>query len=375
MKILAGKLYTPTKVIDDAYISINDGKITEITQSKARPDLSFPIVAPGLIDTHTHGAVGVDAMKLDKDGLTKLSIFYAKHGVTSFLLTTVSDTFENTLHICEAASNLMNEFFAGAKLVGLHMEGPYLNPSKKGAHKEQYLKNPDMNELQELVSKYGKIIKVFTIAPELQNSMQAIRFLSENKIVVTLGHTDADYETALKAIGNGAKRATHVFNAMRSFSHRDPGIIGAVLTDDRVFCEVICDFIHLHPCALDLVIKAKGFRRTVLVSDSMSATGLNDGEYELGDLQVTVKNGVAKLKGSETLAGSTLTLDQAVSNLVFRMNYKTKDVIRMATLNASIASGLNLGRIAVGSIADLVCLDENLMVVATVVNGKVVYSV
>ncbi len=375
MKILARKLYTPLKVLQDAILNIEDGRIVEITKDGAKPDLLFPLVAPGLIDSHTHGAVGVDAMKIDRYGLEKLSGFYARHGVTSFLITTVSDTFESIAQVCETVLKYSKNRVFGAKVAGVYIEGPYLNPSKKGAHKEQYLKNPNVKELQELVSRYRNLIKVFAIAPELENSTEAIKYLVTKKIIVTLGHSDADYETALRAVETGARRATHVFNAMRNFSHREPGIVGAVLTDDRVFCEVISDFVHLHPAVVDLIVKTKGFGMVVLVSDSMSATGLKDGDYTLGDLQVTVKDGVARLKGSETLAGSTLVLDQAVRNLVFKMKYELKNVLRMATYNAAVASGLKSGLIRVGSAADLVCFDEQLNVVATFVDGRMVYSV
>ncbi|AEH52008.1 N-acetylglucosamine-6-phosphate deacetylase [Pseudothermotoga thermarum] len=373
MRILAKKLYTPLQVIEDVCITIEGEKIVGIEKTQQKVDKAFPIVAPGLVDTHTHGAVGIDAMQIDKEGLEKLSLFYASRGVTSFLLATVSDTFEKIVHVCETV-NEFKEKLPAAKLRGLYIEGPYLNPSKKGAHKEQYLKKPDIKELQKLVDNYKEIVKVFTIAPELEGSIEAIKFLAKNNVVVSIGHTEADYQTTVDAVNAGATRATHLFNAMRSFSHREPGIVGAVLTDERVFCEIICDLVHVHPIVIEIALKSKGFQKVVLVSDSMSATGLEDGEYLLGDLEVVVKNKVARLKNSDTLAGSTLTLDQAIKNLVLNLNLDLKSALTMATLNACLASNLRCGTIQVGMPADLVCFDEELNVVATFVDGKLVYS-
>lgn len=374
MRIRFEKLFTPRKIYQDMCLIIENGIIEKIEKSKIHCDLYLPLIAPGFIDSHTHGAIGIDVMNATVDDFQKLSLFYARHGVTTFLPTTVSDTFQKISQVAKTLKEFMTLQPQGAKIAGLYIEGPYLNPSKKGAHKEDLLKNPDLDELSSFVEKFGDIIKIFAIAPELKDSEKVINFLKKKKIVTTIAHTDATYDQALLAIENGCTRATHVFNAMRPFSHRDPGVIGAVLTDKRVFCEIICDMIHLHPITVKLVINAKGPRRCVLVTDSMAATGLEDGEYSLGELQVVVKNKIARTKEDQSLAGSTLTLDEAIRNVVFKLNVALKDAILMATLSVAMSSNLDSGRIEPGRTADLVALDENLNVVATFVSGKMVYS-
>jgi len=368
------KLFTPTKVYQDMCLVVENGVVQEIKRSKVHCDLRFPLLAPGFIDSHTHGAIGIDIMNLSIDDLQKLSLFYARHGVTTFLPTTVSDTFEKISQVARTVQQFMKLQPFGAKAAGLYVEGPYLNPTKKGAHKEDLLKKPDFEELSRFVKSFGDTVKIFAIAPELDGSHKAIDLLKQKRIVTTIAHTNATYDETIAAIENGCTRATHVFNAMRSFSHRDPGVVGAVLTDKRVFCELICDMIHVHPAAIKLVINAKGPSRCVLVTDSMAATGLEDGEYSLGELQVIVKDKIARTKEDQSLAGSTLTLDEAVRNVVVKLDVPVKDAITMATQSAARSSNLDSGQIKMGKCADLVALDEDLNVVATFVCGRKVYS-
>ncbi|ABV34544.1 MULTISPECIES: N-acetylglucosamine-6-phosphate deacetylase [Pseudothermotoga] len=374
MKIRAKRAITPSRILEDKIITIENGVIQSVSSSGLKADFTYPIIAPGYIDSHTHGAIGIDAMSATVEDFEKLSMFYAKHGVTTFLVTTVSDKFEKLSSVAETVRKSMRTKLPGSKIGGLYVEGPYLNPSKKGAHKEELLKNPDLEELSRFVEKFREITKIFAIAPELKNAAVAIKFLRKNGIIPTIAHTDATYEQTVQAIEIGATRATHVFNAMKSFSHREPGVVGAALTEKNVYCEVICDLVHLHPATVKLIINAKGPNKTVLVTDSMAATGLEDGEYSLGELKVVVKGKIARLKGENNLAGSTLTLDQAVRNVVFNLGYTEKEAIIMATLTPARASKLNAGIIKEGKTADLVALDEELNVVATFVSGERVYS-
>lgn len=374
MRIRFRKLFTPTKMYQDMCLRIENGFVEEIERSKVHCDLHFPIIAPGFIDSHTHGAIGIDIMNATIDDFQKLSIFYAKHGVTTFLPTTVSDTFERISQVAKKVEKFMELQPQGAKIAGLYIEGPYLNPSKKGAHKEDLLRKPDLDELSRFIERFGDVVKIFAIAPELKDSQKVINFLKKKKIISTIAHTDATYDQTMTAIEDGCTRATHVFNAMRAFSHREPGVVGAVLTDKRIFCEIICDMVHLHPATVKLIINAKGPNRCVLITDSMAATGLEDGEYSLGELQVVVQNKIARTKEDQSLAGSTLTLDHAVKNVVFKLNINMKDAIMMATYSAARSSNLDSGKIVPSSCADLVALDENLNVVATFVSGKMVYS-
>ncbi|MEJ5230046.1 MAG: N-acetylglucosamine-6-phosphate deacetylase [Pseudothermotoga sp.] len=375
MRIRAKKLFTPQETLSEISLKVENGVIEELDSFKGHCELSFPIVVPGFIDSHTHGAIGIDVMNATVDDLQRLSHFYAQHGVTTFLATTVSDRFEKISRVAEVVEKFTKTQPTGARCGGLYVEGPYFNPAKRGAHKEDLLKDPDLVELRHFVERFANVVRVFAIAPELSNSLEAIRYLVEKKIVVSIAHTDATYEQAVAAINNGCSRATHVFNAMRGFSHREPGVVGAVLIDRRVFCEIICDMIHLHPATVKLVLDTKGPSRSVLVTDSMTATGLEDGEYFLGELQVVVKDKIARTKVDQSLAGSTLTLDEAVRNLVFKLDFNLRDVVTMATKTASEASGLDCGVIKVGGCADFVALDEDLRVIATFVSGKMVYSI
>jgi len=375
MRIRAKKLFTPQETLSEVSLKIENHVIEELDSFKGHCELSFPIVVPGLIDSHTHGAIGIDVMNATIDDLQRLSHFYAQHGVTTFLATTVSDRFERIWKVAEVVEKFMKIQPSGARCAGLYVEGPYFSPEKRGAHKKDFLKDPDLAELKDLIERFANVVRIFAIAPELSNSLEAIRYLVEKKIVVSIAHTDATYEQTVVAINNGCSRATHVFNAMRAFTHREPGVVGAVLTDRRVFCEVICDMIHLHPATIKLIVDAKGPNRCVLVTDSMTATGLEDGEYSLGELQVIVKDKIARTKVDQSLAGSTLTLDEAVRNLTFKLDLNLKDVVTMATKTASEASGLGCGVIKVGGSADFVALDEDLRVVATFVSGKMVYSI
>ncbi|MGJ8455340.1 N-acetylglucosamine-6-phosphate deacetylase [Pseudothermotoga sp. U03pept] len=375
MRVRFKKLFTPHETFNEMCLGIENGVVEKIEDSKTRCDLSFPILVPGFIDSHTHGAVGIDLMSATVDDLQKLSSFYAKHGVTTFLPTTVSDTFEKISRVAEVVEEFMKTQPPGARCEGLYIEGPYLSNEKRGAHKKELLKNPDLGELMTFIERFAKVVRIFAIAPELSNSLEAIRYLAGKKIIVSIAHTDSTYEQTIAAIDNGCSRATHLFNAMRSFSHREPGVVGAVLTDKRVFCEIICDMIHLHPAAVKLAISAKGPRRCVLVTDSIAATELEDGEYSLGELKVVVKDKIARTKEDQSLAGSTLTLDEAVRNVVFKLDVNLKDAITMATQSAARASGLKYGVIRTGRSADFVALDENLKVVATFVSGKMVYSI
>lgn len=248
-----------------------------------------------------------------------------------------------------------------AEVLGLYLEGPYFSAAKKGAQSPEYLKNPDIDELTKFIQLSKGTIKVVALAPELPGAMEAIKYLRNQGITVSAGHTDATFDTARKAFDYGITQVTHVFNGMRGFSHREPGISGAVLIDERVYCEMICDGIHLHPGAMKLVIKTKGKDKILLISDSMMAAGLSDGEYTLGGQKVIVKGQEARLSDG-TLAGSTLTLNRAIYNMVHMAGVSLPDAVRMATLNPARVIGIDeqKGSIEIGKDADLVIFDGRL---------------
>lgn len=374
MKLRAKRLFTPLRELEEVCVTIENGKIVSIHKDNLVVGRSYPILAPAFIDSHTHGAMGIDVMKANVEEFIKLSSFYAKHGVGRFLPTTVSDNFDNLLRVVSTVRKAMNSCELTSKIDGLYVEGPYLNPTKSGAHKRELLKHPDTDELKHFLLKSGDIVRIFAIAPELDGAQEAIRILRRHDVIVSIAHTDATYDQALRAIKAGATRATHVFNAMRQFDHREPGVLGAILTDEKIYCELICDLVHLHPATIKLVLKTKGVFKSLLISDSMAATGLSDGVYELGQMKVEVQQGIVKLFGKNTLAGSTLTIDQAVRNLVFKLDVPLRSAFIMSSFTPAKASGLHSGVIAEGRVADIVVLDEELNVVALYVEGRLVYS-
>lgn len=374
MKLRAKRLFTPLREFEEVCVTIENGKIVSIHEDNLVVGRSYPILAPAFIDSHIHGAMGIDVMKANVEEFIKLSSFYAKHGVGRFLPTTVSDNFDNLLRVASTVRKAMNSCELTSKIDGLYVEGPYLNPTKSGAHKRELLKHPDTDELKHFLLKSGDTVRIFAIAPELDGAQEAIKILRRHDVIVSIAHTDATYDQALRAIKAGATRATHVFNAMRQFDHREPGVLGAILTDEKIYCELICDLVHLHPATIKLVLKTKGVFKSLLISDSMAATGLSDGVYELGQMKVEVQQGIVKLFGKNTLAGSTLTIDQAVRNLVFKLDVPLRSAFIMSSFTPAKASGLHSGVIAEGRVADIVALDEELNVVALYVEGRLVYS-
>ena len=258
--------------------------------------------------------------------------------------------------------------------MGIHLEGPFFHLEKKGAQPEEYIKLPDLNNIQELLEiAKGKLIMV-SLAPELKGSIEVIEKLKANNVAVAMAHTNATFESAQEGIDSGITIATHLYNGMRSFNHREPGVIGASLLDNRVYCELIYDRIHLHDVAAKMALRMKGYDKIVLVSDAMMAAGLGDGEYLLGNQKVFVKDGAAKL-ASGSLAGSTLNLKQAVYNMVKFLEVPIHEAVKMASLNPAkaINRGRELGSIRVGKRADLIIFDENLDIKHTISGGNQIW--
>jgi len=282
------------------------------------------------------------------------------------------------LSICSIIPEAINEWNSlreppGARILGLHLEGPYINPEKRGAQNPKYIRAPKIKEIMQYYNASKQYLKMITLAPEITSALDIISILVRLGITVSLGHSNADYEVAKKAIEKGASRATHLFNAMRKIHHRDPGLIIALLENESVYIELITDFIHLHPSIIKFVINHVGTRRIVLISDSISATDLPDGEYSLGGLKVSVKEGIARLRDG-TLAGSTLTLDKALKNM-YSLGYSLNDITRMLSLNPALSLKIHdLGDIRPGYKADFIVLDNELNVKATIIKGVEVFS-
>lgn len=375
------RVITPYEILNDKSVIVEDGKIIDITSEEVSPEDFLEVIdaksnylSPGFIDIHNHGNSGYDFMDANFDAFDEISKFHLKNGVTSYLLTTITSKHEDLINVLNAGSEYIDSDMRYSNMVGIYLEGPYFSKEKKGAQPEKYLKNPTIEEIDEFIKASNNHLKVVSIAPEMENSLNSIRYLKEKGIKVAMGHTNSTYDIARKAIDSGATIATHLYNGMRSFSHREPGIIGAALTDERVKCELIADMIHIHKAALKLAIDVKGFDSIILISDAMMAAGKADGMYKLGGQDVTVKEGKAILKDG-TIAGSTLTLDRAVFNLVHHVGIKLSDAVRMASLSAAKAIGMDdrKGSIEIGKDADMIVFDEKLNILNTIVNGEIRY--
>jgi N-acetylglucosamine-6-phosphate deacetylase len=373
-------LYTPFERLEGCLLRISDGKIAQILPASpdigvAAPVIHEPgaVVAPGFIDLHVHGARGRDLMDGSAESLQTVSSTLARHGTTAFLATTLSAPDSDTEVAIRGFAEHRDRIAEGAAPLGIHMEGPFLNPIRRGTHNSSYLSLPSIPALRHFVELSGNTVLKMTVAPELERALAMIREAVGMGIQISMGHSDATFEQARAAVEAGATQATHLFNAMRPFQQREPGIVGLVLTDDRVSAEIIADGIHVHPAALKMLIKLKGVERTLLITDGLSAVDMPEGRYPLGDKMVLVDAGACRDENG-TLAGSTLTLDRAVRNLVHWLEIPLQDALTAASATPARCMRLERkGVIAPGADADLVFLDGQLNVIKTMVAGRVVY--
>ena len=361
-------------------VYVQEGRIAQLAKKVNAPadcprlDLSGKRLAPGFIDIHTHGAAGVDVNAATTEQLNgTIGHFFASQGTTGWLCSVLTDTPEQTLWCLDQAKDAMKEQGDWAQLLGVHLEGPFLASQYKGAMPEHLLQTGSA----ELFAKYEAAgegaVKYMTVSPEVAGVPEMIRDIAA-RVKVAIGHSGAEYDTAMECIENGAVSATHTFNAMRLFHQHQPAIMGAVLESD-VYCEAICDGRHLHPASVRLLLKCKGYDRVVAVTDSIMAAGLPDGNYKLGVNDVVVEDGDAKLASDGTRAGSTLTTGQALKNLVKFTGEGPEKVLPLLTENPADLLGLaRKGRIAPGCDADFVVLGDDLSVLRTIVGGRTVYT-
>ncbi len=346
---------------ENVNLRLIDGKITEISKEycdcdEEVIDATGLMAIPGLIDIHTHGCVGDDTMDAEFE---KLCDAWGKNGTTSVYPTTMTMDYESIKRVNDAKTD-----WPGAQILGFHMEGPYINVEKKGAQNEKFVKPADLSEFISLPN-----MKLITIAPECFDNME---FIKNCDAVVCIGHTSCDYDTAVEAIKNGANCLTHTFNAMPPFAHRDPGPIGAAVTEN-IYVQVITDGLHVHKAAVMALYKMFGTDRMVIISDSLKACGVSDGEYEFGGQLIDVVNGIARVK-SGAIAGSTSYLWQCVKSAV-SMGIPFDDAVTMATETPARLMGLdNKGVIAVGKDADILLVDEQLNLNKVIIKGKVYYG-
>ncbi|MFC9774353.1 N-acetylglucosamine-6-phosphate deacetylase [Paenibacillus chitinolyticus] len=328
------------------------------------------LLIPGMIDVHIHGANGFDMMDGSETSIQEVSRACAATGCTSFLATSVSSTIEDLIAMIRSVKRVAGHE-VGAKIAGIHLEGPYLNPKRKGMQNERFLRHPDLAEMKEIFDEADGLIKMVTIAPELPGGMELISFLKETGVIIAVAHSDATYEEAKQAFEAGASHVTHCFNGMRPIHHRDPGLVVAAFEEEHVSLQAIVDGIHLHPAIVRMMHRLKGPDGMVLITDALQAMGLGDGKYMFGGHPVTVSEGVARLEDG-TLASSTVTMNEAL-RLTVDTGISLIDAVKMASSSPARLLGLaNKGKISAGFDADLVLLDEQFQVQWTMIKGSIV---
>ncbi|HCQ88531.1 MAG TPA: N-acetylglucosamine-6-phosphate deacetylase [Clostridium sp.] len=374
------RLITPNSVVKGYGVVVNEGKIIDIDlEENINLDLISEVIdgngrflSPGFIDIHNHGNTGHDIMDSTEETLDKIGEFHIKNGVTSYLGTIITSSYDNIITSIKNIVNYKNKKTL-SQLIGIHLEGPFFSILRKGAQPEKYIKEPDIEIVKDFVELAKNKLKMVSIAPEFNGAIEIISYLKEKNITIAMAHSNATFNEAKRGINHGVTVATHLFNGMREFSHREPGIIGASLTDDRVYCELIYDRIHLHDETVKIALKTKGVDKIVLVSDAMRAAGLEDGEYELGGQKVIVNNGAARLENGG-LAGSTLNLKDAVCNMVSMLNIPIQDAVRMASLSPAKAIGVSKfkGSIEISKDADMLLFDDDMNISSVFICGNCV---
>jgi len=384
--LLHATIFGEKDVIENGFLSIRNGQIEHIGEY----DSPLPFqhgkivhlpstykVIPGRIDVHIHGANGVDVMDATHDALETMATSLPKEGTTSFLATTMT---QSTKAIEDAVSNVASYIkkkknVPQADILGIHLEGPFLNPEKTGAQPSEHLLDPSISLFDHWQRVADGWIKLVTVAPELRGGLELIRHLQNNGVVASIGHTNATNEEVTKAIQAGATHVTHLFNGMRGLHHRDPGTAGTALLRDELKVEVIADGIHVHPEMLNLTYQVKSSDKIILITDSMRAKCLRNGTYELGGQTVSVQDGEARLFDG-TLAGSVLTMNDAVLNMMKYTECTLEESIVMSSVNPAKQLGLfhQIGSLKEGKDADIVILDEQNDVFMTICKGKIAYQ-
>lgn len=375
----AKRVFTQYGIKHDYYVLVDGGVIKEVSEivSTGVPviDLGNLSLMPGFIDMHIHGREGCDVMDASMDSLNTISKSLAEHGVTGFLATTVTAKWQDSLRAFATIGEAVHGHLDGANVLGAYSEGLFFTDEYKGAHNEKFFLRLTKERVDAIYNISQGTLKVVAMAPEFDDSKDMITYLGSLGVKVMLGHTKANFKQTVEALEAGACGGVHIFNGMSGLHHRDPGCAGAVLMDPNAFAEMIADGVHLHPTIMQMVYKLKGPEKIALISDCINAGGLNDGTYRLGELDVYVKEGIARTAAG-SLAGSTLTLDNAIDNLVELTDVPLFEAVHMASLVPATILGLqeSLGSIAPKKCANFAIMNENNEVQATIVNGQVVYQ-
>jgi N-acetylglucosamine-6-phosphate deacetylase len=353
----------PAGTVNAAIVEVDElGRIIAIDRDINRSidhDFSGFFALPGFVDTHVHGAGGSDFMDADVEGVRTVARTHAKHGTTAMLATTLTASRQDIDRAIGAIVEVMlDPNDDEATIIGIHLEGPYICAHRRGAQPEASIRQPSIDELVHWLEISGDRIKQITLAPEIEGAVPFIRYAVSRGVNVSIGHTDATFFEVEAAIAAGARIGTHLFNAMSGLSHRKPGAVGALLTDDRTHCELICDGLHIDPAVVKLAMRAKGTSRIHLITDAMSGASMPDGEYQLGGQPVLVRGGAARLTDG-TLAGSVLTMNRALINAINFTEASIHEASHMSSLNAAFLCGADreMGTIEPGKRADIVIID------------------
>lgn len=381
--ILNGTIITPFQILKGKVIYIKNGKIIAIEKKE---NITAPIktevidagdgfVVPGFIDIHVHGGGGSDIMDGKYEAVKQVAATHSRFGTTAFLPTTMTVSKDKIIGGLKSIHEAFIKGTGAAEILGVHLEGPYISSEKKGAQKEKDIKKASIEEFLEFNQASGNLIRIVTIAPEKPGAIDLIRWLHKKGIIASVGHSNATYKQVQEGIKAGLTHVTHIFNAMRGFDHREPGVVGAALSSPKLILEMIADGIHLHPVAMKILTQVKEIEKIVLITDAMRAASEPDGTYNLGGQEVTVVKGQARLKDG-TLAGSVLTMNKAVCNMVDKVGVSLTEAIRMATINPARCLGVESkkGSLEPGKDADIVILNKKLKVELTMVKGRIVYK-
>ncbi|MBM9620816.1 N-acetylglucosamine-6-phosphate deacetylase [Streptomyces zhihengii] len=357
--VLAGaRVVLPTGTVENGRVVVEGTRIAGAAGADAPvTDLSGHWLVPGFVDIHNHGGGGASFTSGTAEEVLKGVDTHRRHGTTTLVASTVTGEMDFLAH----RAGFLSELVEQGDLAGIHFEGPFISPCRKGAHSESLLRDPDPAEVRKLLDAARGTAKMVTLATELPGGIDSVRLLAEHGVIAAIGHTDATYEQTAEAIDAGATVATHLFNAMPALGHRAPGPIAALLEDERVTVELINDGVHLHPAALELAFNAAGAGRVAFITDAMDAAGFGDGRYQLGPLAVEVRDGVARLVEGDSIAGSTLTQDTAFRRAVTVDRIPVEDVVRAISANPAKLLGAwdRIGSLEPGKDADLVVLDED----------------
>jgi len=378
--VTASRLWDGTRLVDEPVVVIEDGRIerigpraeSEIPAGARAEDFRGATLGPAFVDVHTHGAAGHDVMEATPEALAAIGRFQAEHGTGAYLATTVTAELDATLRSLEGLAKLLAHppGEGEARALGIHLEGPFISHAKRGAHPPAYLLEAKISTFDRLFEAAEGKVRLMTLAPELPGAVELAAHATGRGVRVSVGHSNATAAQTRAVIAAGAVSATHTFNAMRPLDHREPGILGVVLTDEGLYAEMICDGIHTAPLMAKLWWRAKGAGRAILITDAMSAAGMPDGEYQLGGQTVKLAAGRVTLPG-DVLGGSVLTMDRAVANLMAFAGVGVEDALRAATANPAAMTGLEegAGSLRVGGAANLVAMDGAGGLVASFVNG------